>query len=116
MTDPSPLPPIHVQVSPIEVVEPAPAEKGRVERGPREQVRKLTDAQIAAAFGVAERLAAEAGTMLGRLRAQPDQAGLSGLEVEFGLGFNTELQVYVVGARADASLHVKLTWQADRAG
>jgi hypothetical protein len=100
-------------VIPIEVVEPVPGEKGRVERGLRDQVRKLTEAQMAAAFSVTERLAAEAAAMLGRLHGQPGQAGLSGMEVEFGLGFNTELQVYVVGAKADASLHVKLTWKPD---
>lgn len=115
MTDQTPLPPIHVQVIPIEVVEPVSGEKGRVERGPRDQVRKLTEMQMAAAFAVTEKLADEAAAMLGRLRSQPGQANLAGMEVEFGLGFNTELQVYVVGAKADASLHVKLTWQAGAA-
>ena len=105
-----PLPPINVQVIPIEVFEPVPGEEGRVMRGPRDQVRKLTEAQMGVAFAVAEKLAGEAAAMLGRLRSQPGQGGLSGMEVEFGLGFNTELQVYVVGAKADASLHVKLTW------
>ena len=113
MVDQSPLPPIHVQVIPIEVFEPAPDEGSRVMRGPRDQVRKLTEAQMAVAFNVTEKLAGEAAAMMGRLRCQPGQAGLSGMEVEFGLGFNTELQVYVVGAKADASLHVKLTWNPD---
>lgn len=76
-------------------------------------MRKLTEAQMAAAFVVTEKLADEAAAMLGRLRGQPGQANLDGMEVEFGLGFNTELQVYVVGAKADASLHVKLTWKAN---
>ena len=110
MADQSPLPLVHVQVTPIEVFEPTPDEGGRVMRGPRDQVRKLTEAQMALAFSVTEMLAGEAAAMLGRLRSQPGQGGLSGMEVEFGLGFNTELQVYVVGAKADASLHVKLTW------
>ena len=110
MADQSPLPLVHVQVTPIEVFEPTPDEGGRVMRGPRDQVRKLTEAQMALAFSVTEMLAGEAAAMLSRLHSQPGQAGLSGMEVEFGLGFNTELQVYVVGAKADASLHVKLTW------
>ena len=114
MADPSPLPPINVQVIPIEVFEPVPGEEGRVMRGPRDQVRRLTEAQMGAAFSVTEKLAGEAAAMLGRLRSQPGQGGLSGMEVEFGLGFNTELQVYVVGAKADASLHVKLTWNPDK--
>ena len=114
MADQPPLPPINVQVIPIEVFEPVPGEEGRVMRGPRDQVRKLTEAQMGVAFAVAEKLAGEAAAMLGRLRCQPGQAGLSGMEVEFGLGFNTELQVYVVGAKADASLHVKLTWNPDK--
>jgi hypothetical protein len=110
MADQPPFPSINVQVIPIEVFEPVPGEEGRVTRGPRDQVRKLTEAQMGVAFAVAEKLAGEAAAMLGRLCDQPGQTGLSGMEVEFGLGFNTELQVYVVGAKADASLHVKLTW------
>jgi hypothetical protein len=113
MADQPLLPAIHVQVIPIEVFEPVSGEEGRVTRGPRDQVRKLTEAQMAVAFIVTEKLAGEAAAMLGRLHSQPGQVGLSGMEVEFGLGFNTELQVYVVGAKADASLHVKLTWKPD---
>jgi len=112
MADQPPLPPIHVQVIPIEVVEPAPADQGRVMRGPRDQVRKLTDEQVRQAFAAVEFMAQHAGELLGRLRARPEQRQLSGVELEFGLGFNSELKVYIVGAKAEASLKVKLTWQA----
>lgn len=109
MADLPPAPPLHIQVKPIEVVE---HEAGRVTRGPRDQVRKLTEAQMAQAFAVAEALAGQAGAMLARLREQPEQRRLSGLEIEFGLSFNTGLTVYVVSATADASLSVKLSWRA----
>ena len=46
------------------------------------------------------------------LQAKTEQKDLSGVEMEFGLGFNTEMKVYVVGAKAEASLKVKLTWKS----
>ena len=113
MADQPPLPPIHVQVSPIEVFEPVPGEEGRVMRGPRDQVRKLTDEQVREAFSAVEYMAQHAGEMLDRLRARPEQHALSGVEMEFGLGFNSELKAYIVGAKVEASLKVKLTWRAD---
>jgi hypothetical protein len=96
-------------VKSIEVVDDT---AGRVTRGPRDQVRKLTEAQMAQAFAAAEALAGQAGAMLARLRDRPEQRRLSGMEIEFGLSFNTELTVYVVSATADASLSIKLTWSA----
>ncbi len=82
---------------------------------PQDQIRKLTDEQVQEAFGAVEFMAQHAGEMLGRLRARPEQRELSGVEMEFGLGFNSELKVYIVGAKAEASLKVKLTWKADGA-
>jgi hypothetical protein len=35
------------------------------------------------------------------------------MELEFGLAFNAELDVYVVVAQADGSLKVKLTWKSE---
>jgi hypothetical protein len=32
--------------------------------------------------------------------------------MEFGLGFNSEMKIYIVGAKAEASLKVKLAWKA----
>lgn len=102
-----------IQVTTIPLVEPGQPE--RVTRGPRDQIRKLTDEQVREAFGAVEFMAQHAGEMLGRLRERPEQRELSGVEMEFGLGFNSELKVYIVGAKAEASLKVKLTWKADGA-
>lgn len=102
-----------IQVTTIPLVEPGQPE--RVTRGPRDQIRKLTDEQVREAFGAVEFMAQHAGEMLGRLRERPEQRDLSGVEMEFGLGFNSELKVYIVGAKAEASLKVKLTWKADGA-
>ena len=110
MEDITPLPPIAVEVTYIELVEPD--ESGRVTRGPREQIRKLTDQEMREAFEAVEYMAGHAAEMLGRLQSRAEQKDLSGLEMEFGLGFNTELKVYVVGGKAEASLKVKLTWES----
>ena len=114
MTDTfQPTPPLAIQVTTIPLVEPGQPE--RVTRGPRDQIRKLTDEQVQEAFGAVEFMAQHAGEMLGRLRERPEQRDLSGVEMEFGLGFNSEMKIYVVGAKAEASLKVKLTWRADGA-
>jgi hypothetical protein len=55
-----------IQVTPIDLVEPDAS--GRVTRGPRDQIRQLTDEQVRAAFGAVEFMAQHAGEMLGRLR------------------------------------------------
>lgn len=107
----TPMPPLAIQVTHIDLVEPDAS--GRVVRGPRDQIRKLTDEQVQEAFGAVEFMAQHAGEMLGRLRERPEQGELSGVEMEFGLGFNSELKVYIVGAKAEASLKVKLTWKAE---
>lgn len=106
-------PPLAIQVTAIPLVEPD--QPVRVTRGPKDQIRKLTDEQVQEAFGAVEFMAQHAGEMLGRLRERPEQRELSGVEMEFGLGFNSELKVYVVGAKAEASLKVKLTWKGDGA-
>ena len=103
------LPPIAIQVTPIDLVEGD--DTGRVTRGTKDQIRKLTDEQVREAFGVVEFMAGHAAEMLGRLQAKPEQKDLAGVEMEFGLGFNTQLKVYVVGAKTEASLKIKLTWE-----
>lgn len=105
----TPLPPIAIQVTYVELVEPDAT--GRVTRGPRDQIRKLADEDMRDAFGVVEYFAGHAAQMLGRLQAQPEQKDLVTVEMEFGLGFNTELKVYVVGGKAEASLKIKLSWE-----
>lgn len=105
--------PLAIQVTAIQLVEPGQSE--RVTRGPKDQIRKLTDEQVREAFGAVEFMAQHAGEMLGRLRARPEQKELSGVEMEFGLGFNSEMKIYIVGAKAEASLKVKLAWKADGA-
>ncbi|MBE2234114.1 MAG: hypothetical protein IAE85_11515 [Anaerolinea sp.] len=105
--------PLAIQVTSIDLVEPDAS--GRVTRGPRDQIRTLTDEQVREAFGAVEFMARHAGEMLGRLREKPEQRELSGVEMEFGLGFNSELKIYIVGAKAEASLKVKLAWKADGA-
>ncbi|HNS02387.1 MAG TPA: CU044_2847 family protein [Anaerolineae bacterium] len=105
--------PLAIQVTPIDLVEPDAS--GRVTRGTRDQIRKLTDEQVREAFGAVEFMAQHAGEMLGRLRERPEQRELSGVEMEFGLGFNSEMKIYIVGAKAEASLKVKLAWKADGA-
>lgn len=112
MTDTTqPTSPLAIQVTTIPLVEPD--QPVRVMRGPKDQLRKLTDEQVQEAFGAVEFMAQHAGEMLKRLRERPEQRELSGVEMEFGLGFNSELKVYVVGAKAEASLKVKLTWKSD---
>jgi len=114
MTDTNqPMPPLVIQVTTIPLVEPD--QPVRVTRGPKDQIRKLTDEQVQEAFGAVEFMAQHAGEMLGRLRERPEQRELSGVEMEFGLGFNSEMKIYVVGAKAEASLKVKLAWKADGA-
>ena len=105
--------PFAVQVTDLPLVEPD--QPVRVTRGPKDQIRKLTDEQVREAFGAVEYMAQHAGEMLGRLRERPEQKELTGVEMEFGLGFNSELKVYIVGAKAEASLKVKLAWKADGA-
>lgn len=105
-----PLPPIAVQITHVDMVKPG--EEGRVTRGPREQIRKLTEDAVREAFGAVEYMAGHAAEMLGRLHERPEQQDLSGMEMEFGLAFNAELDVYVVVAQADGSLKVKLTWKS----
>jgi hypothetical protein len=78
--------PLAIQVTAIDLVEPDPT-TGRGTRGPRDQIRKLTDEQVREAFGAVEFMAQHAGEMLGRLRERPEQKELSGVEMEFGLGF-----------------------------
>lgn len=63
----NPSPPQAVQVTPIDLAEPDTT--GRVTRGPRDQIRKLTDEQVREAFGAVETLTQHAGEMLGRLRS-----------------------------------------------
>ena len=114
MTDTNQIPqPLAIQVTAIPLIEPG--EPDRVTRGPRDQIRKLTDEQVREAVGAVEFMAQHAGEMLGRLRARPEQRELSGVEMEFGLGFNSEMKIYIVGAKAEASLKVKLAWKADGA-
>jgi hypothetical protein len=107
----TPLPPLAVQVTRIDMA--GPDETGRVTRGPKEQIRKLTEEAVREAFAAVEYMAGHAAEMLGRLHAQPGQQDLSGMELEFGLAFNAELDVYVVVAQADGSLKVKLTWKSE---
>ena len=109
MVDQSPLPPIHVQVIPIEVFEPAPDEGSRVMRGPRDQVRKLTEAQMAVAFNVTEKLAGEAAAMLGRLRCQPG----AGRPLRHGGRVRPRLQHRAPGIRGGRQGRRQLARQAD---
>lgn len=106
----TPMPPLAIQVTPIDLVEPDAS--GRVTRGPRDQIRQLTEEQVREAFVAVEFMAQHAGEMLGRLRARPEQKELAGVEMEFGLGFNSEMKIYIVGAKAEASLKVKLAWKS----
>jgi len=109
MDEPLAFPPIQIQVTPIEE---AVERDGRAMRGPRDVIRQISEAQMRQAFGAAEGLAQQTAEMLLRLQARPEHRQLAAVELEFGLAFNTELKVYVVGAKADASLRIKLTWSA----
>ena len=110
MDDVLAFPPIQIQVTPIEE---AVERDGRVVRsGLRDVMRQISGAQMRQAFAAAESLAQQTAEMLLRLQARPEHQQLAAVELEFGLAFNTELKVYVVGAKADASLRIKLTWSA----
>lgn len=105
----STVPTIGIQISPLELAELD--DSGRITRGPREQIRQLTNEEIDHAFGAMEYLADRAAQMLSQFATKPEQKNLSIMEIEFGLGFNTELKIYVVGAKAEGSLRVKLAWK-----
>ena len=81
-------------------------------RGPADKLRELTDVQMALAFAVVEKVAAQAVTTLQTLQANTDSPTPSTMELEFGLSFNAELQAYVVKAAGEATLSIKLSWTA----
>ena len=104
-------PVIYVQVSSL--LSPASGEQ-RPTRGPRETLAELTQAQMDQAFAVAESVAGRTARMLTRLQSQEEQDQLSGAELTFGLNFSSDLKAYIVNASAEATLQIKLTWNADK--
>lgn len=54
--------------------------------------------------------AEDIGNDLGNLRIE-EGANLSSMEVEFSMGFSTQLGVWVLGAQGQGALSVRMTWE-----
>ena len=57
-------------------------------------------------------IAVDLGQELNNIR---EDAHVKQMEVEFSLGLSAEAKAWVIGAKADSALKVKLIWQADGA-
>jgi hypothetical protein len=76
------------------------------------RVKQFSQAQLDQALATAKQLALETRKMIAELQAEAPDDDLAAVEAEFGLKFNGELQAYIAKANAEASMTIKLTWQA----
>ncbi|MBK8538760.1 MAG: hypothetical protein IPL60_01975 [Ardenticatenia bacterium] len=87
---------------------------GEVMRGFGSRVKDFSTAEIAGALAVVRVLAGQTRAMVADMQAAPGHDDLSGVEVEFGLKFNSELQAYVAKASGEASMTIKLSWAPEK--
>ncbi len=105
---------ILVEVSPTQVTEEAsergsrewPAERNAV----ASLVRKASDSAIDAAFDAIRAVAQRTTSLVAELQNGSGQPVPTNLEIEFGVKFGTDLQVYVAKASTEGTISVKLSW------
>jgi hypothetical protein len=74
-------------------------------------VKQAYHESVRQAFNTIYQMARRTGYMIQTLREDDTQASLSGVEVEFGLTFNSNVEAFITKSGAEATVNVKLTWQ-----
>lgn len=93
-------------------VDPTKKQSGATTRSATDKLRALSDEQMQLAFGVVEKMAAQAATTLQALQAEAGKPVPDAMELAFGLSFNAELQTYFAKTAGEATLSIKLSWTA----
>ena len=74
-------------------------------------VKELSDAAVRHAFSTIYSLARRSGDLIEALQHQERHASLSGVELEFGLKFDGNVDAYIAQTGGEASVSVKISWQ-----
>jgi hypothetical protein len=76
--------------------------------GPK--VKQASDAAVRQTFGTVYRMARHTEALLEALQRPDGQSSVSGVEIEFGLTFNGNVEAYIAQAGAEAAVKVKISW------
>ncbi len=75
-----------------------------VDTGIEDEIKEAYAKAKAVIKGIAEDIGAELHTL--QAEARPKQ-----MEIEFNMGFSAEAKAWIVGAKTDYALKVKMTWE-----
>ncbi len=74
-------------------------------------VKQASDAAVRQAFGTIYTLARRTGDLVGALQHQKRHESLNGVEIEFGLKFDGNVDAYIAQVGSEATVTVKISWQ-----
>ena len=99
--------PLMIEVTPTDT---APDDTREILRlGPT--VTQASEAALQQAFNTIYALARRTGKLIDALQHQERHASLNGVEIEFGLKFDGNVDAYIAQVGSEATVKVKISWQ-----